>query len=82
MSKTSTATSPPREGEPVVTARDTMRDAVHCKAVHSAHNTEESLHVCWRWLLRVRGFWENVRPFIPRSRLFFFFSKWKLAQAH
>ena len=30
------------------------------------------------FFLHFRGFWENLRPFIPRLR-FFFFSKWKLA---
>ena len=27
----------------------------------------------WRLFPRVRGFWENVRQFIPRLRFFFFF---------
>ena len=26
---------------------------------------------------RWRGIWENVLPFIPRLRFFFFFPKWK-----
>ena len=34
------------------------------------------------WLFpRLRGFWENVSPFIPRLR-FFFFIKCRLARAH
>ena len=35
----------------------------------------------WRPFLRVRGFLENVRQFIPRLR-FFFFLKWRLARAN
>ena len=31
---------------------------------------------------RWRGLWENVRLFIPRLRLFFFFLKWRLVRAH
>ena len=35
----------------------------------------------WWWLFpRVRGFWENVRQFVPRQRFFFF--KWRLARAN
>ena len=37
----------------------------------------------WWWLFsRVRGFWENVRQFIPCLRFSFFFFKWRLACAH
>ena len=40
----------------------------------------------WWWLFpRVRGFWENVRPFIPRLRSFFFlffFLEVRLGHAH
>ena len=30
---------------------------------------------CWCWWLlpRLRGLWENVRPYVPRLRFFFFF---------
>ena len=31
---------------------------------------------------RLREFRENVRLFIPRLRIFFFFVKWRLARAH
>ena len=35
---------------------------------------EMGLARVWWWLFpRLRGFWENVRPFIPRLRFFFFF---------
>ena len=38
-------------------------------------------HTHWWWLFsRVRGFWENVRQFIPRLRFFIF--KWRLTRAH
>ena len=48
--------------------------------VFRQHHTYYTL---WLWWLfpRVRGFWENVRQFIPRLR-FFFFLKWRLARAH
>ena len=37
----------------------------------------------WWWLpARLRGFGENVRPYIPRMTLFLFFLKWKLAFEH
>ena len=31
---------------------------------------------------RLQGFRENVLPFIPRLRFFFFFFKWRLACSH
>ena len=37
----------------------------------------------WWWLFpRLRGFWEKVRPFIPRLRFFFFFLKRRLTHGH
>ena len=51
---------------------------------------QELIHSCgnfWWWGLfpRLRGFWQNVRPFISCLRfllLLFFFLKWRLARAH
>ena len=42
---------------------------------------KESIH--WWWLLpRVPGFMGNIRQFISHLCFFFFFFKWRLANAH
>ena len=38
---------------------------------------------CGGFFLACEDFWENLRPFIPRLRFFFFFFlKWRLIRAH
>ena len=61
----------------------TRGGVVCCRLVVCLNITTCLFSKWWWWLFpRVRGFWENVRQFIPQLRFFFlFFLKWRLARA-
>ena len=45
------------------------------------HDSDLKVCVSWCWLFpRLQGFLENVRPFIPRLRFFFFFCKVEISK--
>ena len=57
----------------------------NCEVKSFTHYYHRKMWWWWWWLCpRVRGFWENVRPFIPHLRFFVFFKifKWSLACTH
>ena len=80
-----------RRVEGRVNARASVRELFQslqqeCVAIPAQmiHNLLQSMPKTWWWwwlFPRLREFWENVQPFIPRL-LFFFFLKWTLARTH
>ena len=74
-----------RQTEPALPKASTATGTIKGRQYSSNQNRQRCRHgkvagVYVRLFPCLRGFGENVRPFTPRFRFFFFFYQWKLAR--